>query len=575
MFIPNRQGLDLKDGEAMWVYLESLRAWFQDEQSTWLPHWRQLARYFLPRSPRFTPDDRDTGWRRDGMLVDNTGTLALSTLTAGLFSGTCSPSSTWFMLESTDEKANKLSEVRDYHAEVADILRSAFLRSNCYQVVHGEIANLATYGTSCWQLLEDEQDDMRAYAFPLGSYFLSGNHTQRIDIVMRVVSMTARQIVDQYGFKNCSSAVQAYYTSNAGGMKEQWWQVVQALMPSSYFGTQGDPFPIMSIHYELQARNDHGPKEKRSLLKRGGYYESPCIASRWDVTGEDFYGKSPCMVALGDQMGLQLLRKRISEANDKRVNPPMVADPMMLNQKTSILPGHVTYADTTNGRAGFKPAYQVNWDTTGALQEAEEHKKRIQRALHEDLFLMISESDRRQITAEEIRAKQQEKMLVLGPVLERLSDEFFKPWIFRGLNILERRHKLPPRPAALQKHDTRIVFSSILSAAQRALKVAAIDKLVAFVGGQVATNPAVLDVFNIDKINRTYADDLGTDPQFQNSEKDVAAIRAQRAKAAQQQQAAAQAKDLAGAAQTLSNTDVRTPSALQNILQAQQGQAPA
>ena len=52
-------------------------------------------------------------------------------------------------------------------------------------------------------------------------------------------------------------------------------------------------------------------------------------------------------------------------------------------------------------------------------------------------------------TAEEIRAKSDEKMLQLGPVLERLHDELLDPLIDRTFDIMLRRGLLPPIPKAL------------------------------------------------------------------------------------------------------------------------------
>ena len=47
-------------------------------------------------------------------------------------------------------------------------------------------------------------------------------------------------------------------------------------------------------------------------------------------------------------------------------------------------------------------------------------------------------SDRRQITAREIEERHEEKLLMLGPVLERLNDELLRPLIDRTFNIMVR-----------------------------------------------------------------------------------------------------------------------------------------
>lgn len=573
MQVPDKQALDLNDGFQLRSYLESLRGWLSNERSTWDSHYADLARFMLPRSPRFNYTSVDTGQRRDGSLVDCSATFALRTLGAGMMSGVSSPSRTWFNLRTLDKELNDNQEVRNYLEECEEDLRQTFLRSNYYQTQHTQYRELGLYGTSAYIMLEDEKDGIRCHPYPVGSYYLSGNESLRVDLTMRIVSMTTRQMVDRFGFKNCSSAVQSLYVSNAGGVKEQWWPVVHVIAPKSYFGgdTQIMGKPMMdwvSIYYELSSFN-----ERTGTLSISGFYENPVISPRWEVTGENFYGNSPAMDCLGDAMALQLLQKRKSQAIDKQVNPPMIASPSMLNQKMSILPGDITFADTREGAQGFKPAFQIQYDLQYCLEDIQQHQRRIQRALYEDLFLMLASSDRREVTAEEIRAKQEEKMLVLGPVLERLNDESLKPGIYRALRIRERAGKLPPMPKILRGQQIKVEFVSILAQAQRLLGIASIDRLMAFLGAQVAINPAVMDNIDLDKTARAYADMLGVPPSIMVSEDQLTAIRDQRNQMQQQQALAAQAETadkLASAGQTLSQTDMGGNTALSALI----GQGP-
>ena len=60
-------------------------------------------------------------------------------------------------------------------------------------------------------------------------------------------------------------------------------------------------------------------------------------------------------------------------------------------------------------------------DLNAIKAEIETVEFRIKRAFYEDLFLMLANSDRRQITAREVAEKHEEKLLMLGPVLEKLA----------------------------------------------------------------------------------------------------------------------------------------------------------
>lgn len=544
------------------VYYEVMRSAMESERSTWISQWEQLARFNLPRNQRFNYSEVDNGQRKDYSIVDNTGTLALRTLGAGMMAGMSSPSREWFKVKTDDDELNDMPEVQDYLEEGADQLRACFLRSNFYPTLHGAYRELGLYGTQSFCMLEDPEEDIRCYPWPIGSYMIAGDASLRTDLFVRIVNMTARQLVDTYGKDKCSSQVQTYYDSNAGGQKEQWWPVVQVVHPNTYYGKMGAKYPpYVSVHYEM---NNFSPKMK--LLRRGGFQECPIICSRWEVTGENFYGNSPGMECLGDVMGLQLLQKRKSAAIDKMVNPPMIASPAMANTKMSLLPGDITYGDPKEGHMGFKPAFEMKFDITASLKDIDDHKKRIKSAYYEDLFLMISGSDRREVTAEEIRAKQEEKMLVLGPVLERSNGELFKPAIRRAWAILRRHGKIGPPPAVMHGHNAAFEFESILAQAQRMLKIAAIDRFASFVGQQAAVNPAALDIIDSDQMNREYAEDLALPAKILRQQDQIDALRAQKAKQQQAAQMADNAQKLAPAAQALSTTDTSSDNALTRLL---------
>jgi len=55
------------------------------------------------------------------------------------------------------------------------------------------------------------------------------------------------------------------------------------------------------------------------------------------------------------------------------------------------------------------------WPTARARDLAEV-QGRVKEAFYANLFLMLAESDRREITAREIDERREEKMLMLGPV---------------------------------------------------------------------------------------------------------------------------------------------------------------
>jgi hypothetical protein len=91
------------------------------------------------------------------------------------------------------------------------------------------------------------------------------------------------------------------------GQYDDWITIVHAIEPRmdrDYGKLDNKNMPWSSCYFELE-----GPKDK--FLRESGYKRFPALAPRWQVTGQDIYGSSPAMEALGDikQLQHQQLRK--------------------------------------------------------------------------------------------------------------------------------------------------------------------------------------------------------------------------------------------------------------------------
>ena len=166
----------------------------------------------------------------------------------------------------------------------------------------------------------------------------------------------------------------------------------------------------------------------------------PVVAPRWDTTSDDVYGSSPGMDALGSAKALQFQHKRLAQLQDKLVNPPMVAPSSLKNQRTSLLPGDVTYQDIQSGMTGFQPAITVDSRSITEMRNSiAAEQNQINQAFYADLFLMLSLTQDHNRTAREVAELQEEKLLMLGPVLERLNDELLDPLVDRTFSIMLRK----------------------------------------------------------------------------------------------------------------------------------------
>ena len=546
-----------------------IRRWgdIKDERSTYFGHWEELSEYILPRRGRFLASKRNDGSKKNGKMIDSTATMAIRTLSAGMMSGITSPERPWFRLATPDPSLMELDEVKTWMFHVEKRMMDIFSRSNLYNSLQTLYEEMGVFGTAAMLVEEDHEEVIRCYPFTAGEYGLALSARLNVDTFYREFQLTVAQTCEMFGLENTSEAVRGMHKN---GQLDKWVEIIHAIEPNhARDHTKKDNLnmPYRSVYFEKGALAD-------KFLSDSGYEEFPIMAPRWHVTGADIYGRSPAMDVLGDVKALQIEQKRKAQGIDKMVNPPMQAPSSLRGQSASVLPGGVTYVDTVQGsQGGFRPVYEVNPRLGELQQDIIETQGRIRQGFYTDLFQMLTMSTRRQITAREIDERHEEKLLMLGPVLERLHSELLDPLIDRTFNIMIRNGLVPPPPEELGGVDLKVEYISVMAQAQRAIGTGAIERLAGFVGNLAAVKPEVLDKFDADQSIDEYAEMLGVPPKIVVSDESVQKIRAERAEMEQQHMMMEQAQAGANVANTgaqaakvLSEADTEGNNVLANIL---------
>jgi hypothetical protein len=554
--------------------VNSIHAALDIERSVWIPAWRALAEYTAPDRFRYLVTNRSKKSWNFSKIVDNTGALALRTLQAGMMSGVTSPSRPWFRLAHPDPEMNELAVVRDWLHFVTQRMREMFNRSNLYQSLPMVYGDTALFGQAPMGVFEDFEAGMRTEVYPIGSYWISANERGVVDTFQRQYSMTVRQLVMKFGeYNRKTGAVEWSRFSqrvqdawNRGDL-EQSIDVLWTVMPNLDHDADEARLDArrkryMSVYLEYPAS---GGREDVAL-RVSGFDKFPVLVPRWSVTGEDVYGVGPGLMSLGDNKALQLLHKRVMQADEKQINPPLQAPASMAHQPVSQLPGAVNYPGISGTNEKIESIYNVNFDTRSTEQRIAEHQNRLRRAFYEDLFLMVAQSDRREVTAREIDERHEEKLWSIGPVLERNNDELHDPLIDRAFEIMLAQGLVPPPPQELEGTELTVEYISVMAQAQKLVSLGSTDRFLGTVSNIAAIVPDVLDKIDVDAVVDEYADVTGVNPNLVRDTEDAKAIREQRAQA---QQAQAQQEQMAQAAQTgktLSETPVEGQSALDQLL---------
>jgi hypothetical protein len=564
--------------------LEFLRAQLENERSTFLPQWRESGENILPRRVRFVTTDANKGDRRNQKITDTTPTLSARTLRSGMMSGVTSPARPWFRLSVADQKLAALGAVKDYLYEVSQSMATVFLKSNLYNVLPIIYGDIGVFGTGAMSVEEDMETVVRFYPYAIGSYAISNNNRLKIDTFYREFRMTVRQLVEEFADRDLKTGAIKWdnfstYVKSAWerGEYETWVDVRQVIKPNPDWNPKNPLSKFkryLSVYYEAGQRGSGTSPAYATegldpdvMLRERGFDYFPILCPRWEVTGEDSYGTScPGIDSIGDIKQLYLGEKRAAQAIEKMVNPPMKGPAALRNQKTSILPGDMTYIDEREGQGGFRPVHEINFRIAELEAKQQQIRGRIQRAFFEDLFLMLSQSDRRDITAREIEERHEEKLLALGPVLEQLNQDLLDPLIDIVFQIMLKQGRLPEPPEELHGQPLKIEYISIMAQAQKLIGIAGVERFMGFVGQIAATHPEVADKVDVDQAIDVYGDMTSIPPGIVRPDDQVEQIRKQRQQAQQQQAQAEAAAQASQAAKNLSQADTGGDNALTRLM---------
>lgn len=490
-----------------------------------------------------------TAWSK---IVDNTGKDSLKTLAAGMVSGTCSPSRKWFTLQAADEMLQKDIEVKQWLKAVEDACYVAFSRSNVYRSVHHIYMQEGAFGIGT-ALAPDHGPDSKAESMDLipmtfGEFAITTDQFNKPNGVFRKFKLTTANMVKQFGLENVSDSIQSAFNNKNYEQEFEVHHAIYERVDVKGYGPKNMPYA--SIYYE--------PSATDKLLRESGMMSFQVICGRWTVSSSDVYGEGPASDCIGDLRALQKGHQQIAVGVDYQVRPPLLLPDYLKGHERETLPNGIAFyqASPTSQVAQVQAMLNVQFDLNGVMAQIAQCQERVKRAFHTDLFMMLDAFDKGQMTATEVYERKSEKMLMLGPVVERQIDELLRPLVEICVErvLRDNAYLRQIAPEAIQDADVEINFVSILALAQKSSDSAVLERALAMVGQIAQVDPQVLDKFDTDKFLDEYASNNGVSPNIFRPKRVVDEIRNQRA----QQQAMAQQQALAAQQAQTQNTNANT-----------------
>ena len=529
-------------------YFNSRRMEMEVAYNTLKADWQDLADYFLPRSVRFLARNVNKQPAKNKKIKDSTPLIAVRNFSSGMMSGATNPATNWFKVRVRGYQPETSYEVKTWCNSVEILLRDIFNSSNLYRVLPSVYKQLGVFGIATLALQEDETSVFRCQLLPIGSYRIAKNSKGEIDTICRVYMETAKNLFDTFGEDNVSQNVLNAINSNRF---EEMFEVVHFVEPNKDFmpdSVWAEDKAFVSVYYEYASNEE-------KFLSKSGFDRFPYAVFESEVNGEDIYPcECPGVNALPDVKQLMSMVIDEGKAVKKMISPTYKGPASLKNKKMIDAPAAFIEEDE-NGR-GLSPIYEVNPRVLEVDSIIEKLKESIKEIFYNDLFSMILNTAERSRTATEVNELKEEKMVLLSPLLQQIHSglNVIIDWVFEEcikLNIL------PEPPEEIMGSNMDIEFVSTLAQAQKATKIAAMERFTTFtVNLANSIDPILAKKINASKVIDDYADYVNISPEQIIPTREIERQQQAQEELQKQQQTIEQAKRGVEIIQNIAGTDV-------------------
>jgi len=530
-------------------------------------HWRDIVRYVVPYAGRFMVSERDQAVNRFQDIIDETGAQAVVIVKSSLMSLRTNPSVQWFRSQTPDEELNLYLPVRKWLWGADAMARRIIDKSRSNIALPHLYGETAVFGTGASIVVNDFHKVIRHNLLTAGEFLIATNSHGEVDTLYREFQMSVIELVQEFGEENLSDTAKRLYNGKTRSNWDTLISVVHAIEPRMRAERDGDP--RMSKNMPWKSTYFESASTEKKYLRVMGHHSFPCIVPRWEVNGGDFWGEGPGTMALGSVRELQEVQLQKAKVIDYQSDPPVQIPSGMKGKDGDFLPGGRIPYDQNNPNGGVRNAFDVPMRLDYAQSNIDDVRGRINKSFFVDRLQPITDiSDTTLRTATEIRQRQAEGLIVLGPVDFRFRDELDNKLLDIIYARMFEENLLPPPPPELNGMPLDIEFMGPLAQALKNSQAMAVSDFRRHLGeiADLTQSTGVLDGYDGDADRDRISDMLGIDPALIVPGEQIALIRQARAeteKAQAQIEAMAvqakTAKDMAGA-------DTSTQNALTDVM---------
>lgn len=483
------------------------------------PHLLEIAQNFYHPAVKGLQEQKDStsdnGTQSDQDttdLLDNHATSCLRRGAAGFHANLTSPSRQWFRVGTDDTKSDTKSAIRKHMDDRTDVITSIIRKSGTYKEFHVLYSHLLAFGFGTLLVIDDETRVIRPITLRMGTYALGNGKDGKVNRMVRRFSYTGAKMLQEFG-----DEIPATLKEKMLKDVNVRYIVCNLIEPDRYGEAAADDLTKeMKINPQFKYRSIYwiadSKEGNQGILRVTGYRLCPIIAPRMDREHGDVYGIGRGHEALPLAKGLQATVYDSLQMSSHAAEPPVEATSDFASSGVNLDRGGINFAGIGEGEKSYIRA--IDLGEGQAIRVTEYIQKRFEdkigRAFYNDIFASISMMDNGKMTAAEVYQRTGESLLMLGPVLTSIDDEFLDPFINLVNAYAEAAGKIEIPPEIQEQiKGLDIEYISSVHLAQKASELGVIDRFVGVAGNMAGAKPNVLDNVNLDKTLRLYGQMLG------------------------------------------------------------------
>lgn len=498
----------------------------KEQRSPWESWWDSLRKHVLPRREGYTDDPAPSGGKF--RLYDTTAVEACQKLASGHMSYMTPSNELWFKWSSPE--ANPSDEAESWYNQCSEIANRELAASNFYTEMHECFLDRVALGTGSLYGGSTRSGRLLFRHVECGSFACAENDEGAVDTYFREFALTPHQAERQFGAAKLGPKVRDMLRQgkNPHGPRLRFLHAVRPREKRNRRRDTALNMPFESLYISL---------DDRMAVEESGYREFPYLVTRFLKWGTGPYGLSPARLVYPDIHQAQFLNRILDMLGE------VAAYPRVLELANQI--GEVDMR--AGGRTVITPeaaslGLPREWATQGRYDVGMDRLKQKQESIRRAFFIPMLElwsEDKRQLTAAEVYARENERILAFSPSFTLFVSDL-QPMMMRVFALLFRMGKFPKPPESVIREEggegvvpePGVVYQSKIAQILRRTQSEGIARTLRRLGELSGMAPDLVDHLDLDQTFRATARMDGVPESVLRSNNEVLRLRREREDAA-------------------------------------------